>query len=129
MMDLETEEVLNNYATITPQSIALYMIPPSMVWPIVPFSNFMTPFYTHGLLNQWSTISNMFFWIWFININLAIFNALPIYPFDGGRIFDITLKSLLKNRLDKKVITKITMAVTIALALVIILVIIIPFIT
>lgn len=129
MIDLQTQEVLNTYTTISPKSITLYMIPPMIGSFNIPFSNFLTTFYTHAVLTQWSRISNLFFWIWFININLAIFNSLPIGPFDGGRIFDITLKSFLKNRLEPKTISNITKAVTYTLVLVIILIIIIPFLT
>lgn len=126
--DLVYEEILGFYQTLTPQTISLYLVPPSLAPGIVPYSESLSSFYTHGLGDLWSTISNMLFWLWFVNINLAIINALPIYPLDGGRVFNITLKSVLQQRFDKRTISQITSAVAIGLVLVLILMAIIPFI-
>ncbi|MHA2053475.1 MAG: site-2 protease family protein [Candidatus Hodarchaeales archaeon] len=124
-----SEEKLNLFKTITPQTLVLYLVPPSIYSSIIPYSDAQSSFYTHGLGNQWSIIANILFWLSFVNGNLAIFNALPLYPLDGGRIFNITLKSIMGNRWDKKRISQVTTAVTIAIFLVIILPMIIPFIT
>ncbi|MBS7660201.1 site-2 protease family protein, partial [Candidatus Bathyarchaeota archaeon] len=71
-------------------------------------------------------LANMLYWLWFVNFNVAIFNALPIYPLDGGRIFQITIRSV--KWLDKHE-TKIIIAVTAIMLTVILMSIVIPFIT
>jgi len=126
--DLMIEERLSFYQTLTPETFSIYMLPPSLAPGLVPFSDSLIPFYTHGLGAQWHVFANFFFWLWFVNVNVAVFNALPIYPLDGGRIFDISLKSLLGRRVSERTISRITLAVTVALIWVLIMIIVIPFI-
>lgn len=38
---------------------------------------------------------NALFWVGFLNANLALFNALPIWPLDGGKVFRIGVEELL----------------------------------
>ncbi len=110
--DLPTEELLTQYENVTLETLLLYMVPPTLYPGLVPFSDSLIPFYTHGLGDQWHVYANIFYWLWFINVNVAVFNALPIYPLDGGRIFNITLKSALGKRVSEKTITRITAIVT-----------------
>lgn len=52
----------------------------------VPFSSTFSPLYTSPVLgNAWAPVALTLFWIFFININLAFFNAIPLYPLDGGQ--------------------------------------------
>jgi membrane-associated protease RseP (regulator of RpoE activity) len=126
--DLMTEQRLKVYQTVTPQSLVLYLIPPALAPGLVPFSDFLTPFYTSWLGSQWAVYANIFFWIWFVNVNVAIFNALPIYPLDGGRMFNIALKKIIHRENREKLVTGITAAVSAALVLVLIMTIVIPFV-
>jgi len=126
--DLMTEERLRFYQKLTPETFSMYMIPPSLAPGLVPFSDSLTPFYTHGLGAQWHIYANIFFWLWFVNVNVAVFNALPIYPLDGGRIFNITLKSILGRKVSEKTVSRITFAVTATLIWVILMIALIPFI-
>jgi membrane-associated protease RseP (regulator of RpoE activity) len=126
--DLMTEERLNLYKTLNPELFSLYMLPPALAPGLVPFSDSLAPFYTHALGTEWHVFANVFFWIWFVNANVAIFNALPIYPLDGGRIFDIALKSALARRLSEKTLSRITYTVTGTVVLILLLIVVVPFV-
>lgn len=126
--ELLTEERLDLYRTVTVETLPLYLAPPALLPTLVPFSDSLIEFYTHPLGAQWHVYTNVLFWIWFINVNLAVFNALPIYPLDGGRIFDITLKSTLSKKLGEKTVSRITQIVTAAVLCVVVLLVVIPFI-
>jgi membrane-associated protease RseP (regulator of RpoE activity) len=126
--DLMTEERLTLYRTLNPGTLSIYMVPPSLAPGLVPFSDSLIPFYTHSLGSQWHVYANIFFWLWFVNVNVAVFNALPIIPMDGGRMFNISLKSILGRRASEKTISRITYAVTAALVCVLLMIYVIPFI-
>jgi len=59
----------------------------------------------------------------------AVFNALPIYPLDGGRMFNIALKSVMGGRGREKLISPMTIAVTATLVCILLMIVLIPFIT
>jgi membrane-associated protease RseP (regulator of RpoE activity) len=125
--DLQTEQRLRNYLDVAPQNLVLYMLPPALVQGLVPFSDMLTPFYESGLGDQWAVYANVLFWIWFVNVNVAVFNALPIYPLDGGRIFNVALKKIIHRKNSKNIIAAITAIVTATLVLVLVLIIVLPF--
>ena len=50
--------------------------------------------------------------MFFLNLNLAIFNAMPIYPLDGGQAFDAGLRGLVRGKLSEKTVFRVTSAVT-----------------
>ena len=127
--DLMTEQRLKIYQIITPESLVLYLVPPALAQGLVPFSDMLTPFYKSWLGAQWAVYANVFFWIWFVNVNVAIFNALPIYPLDGGRMFNIALRKIIHRRNSEKIVTAITAVVTATLAFVLILIVAVPFVT
>jgi len=126
--DLMTEERLRFYQTLTPETLSVYLVPPALAPGLVPFSDSLANFYTHELGIPWQVLANVLFWLWFVNVNVAVFNALPIYPLDGGRMFNITLKSILGRRLGEKTVSRITFAVTGTLILVLLMIAVIPFI-
>jgi membrane-associated protease RseP (regulator of RpoE activity) len=126
--DLMTEERLRFYQTLTPETLSNYLVPPALTPGLVPFSESLAPFYTHALGIPWQVLANILFWLWFVNVNVAVFNALPIYPLDGGRMFNIALKSILGQRLGEKTVYRITFAVTGTLILVLLMIAVIPFI-
>jgi membrane-associated protease RseP (regulator of RpoE activity) len=125
--NLATEERLTFYRNPTLETLSIYLVPPALRPSLVPFSDPLIPFYTHELGAQWHVYANIFFWLWFVNINVAVFNALPIYPLDGGRIFNITLKSALGKKLSEKTITRITAIVTAAIIWLFAMIILIPY--
>jgi membrane-associated protease RseP (regulator of RpoE activity) len=126
--DLMTEERLKNYQTFTPERLSMYIVPPTIASGLVPFSDSLAPFYSSWLGPNWKIFANGLFWLWFVNFNLAIFNALPIYPLDGGRMFNLTLKGVAGRRLSKRVISFATYAVTLACVIIVVMVTIVPFI-
>ncbi len=125
--DLFTEQRLENYRTFSLDRLSVYLVPPTLASGIVPFSDFLAPFYSNPI-PQWQIFANGLFWIWFVNFNLAIFNALPIYPLDGGRIFDVTLKRYVGKRINEKDIRSITIGATVACVILVLLVTLLPFI-
>ena len=125
--DLYTQERLDGYRNFTLDRLTLYMVPPTLGETIVPYSDFLSGFYTSPLGPYWAVAANTLFWIWFINFNLAIFNALPLYPLDGGRIFDITIKRYLGKRLSEKAIRTITLTATFLCVMLVLSVIVLPF--
>jgi len=126
--DLMTEERLRFYQELTPETFSMYLVPPALAPSLVPFSDSLALFYTHGLGAQWHVLANVLFWLWFVNVNVAVFNALPIYPLDGGRMFNISLKSILGRRVGEKIVLRITIAVTGTLIFVLLMIAVIPFI-
>jgi len=86
--------------------------------------------FTHPLLgHNYYVVSNLLYWIWFVNINVAIFNALPIYPLDGGlalrKLFSITLG----KRLGEKVAHYLSVSVTMVFIGMILSLVIVPYIS
>ena len=125
--DLNSHDRLVNYQTFSLDRLSMYMVPPTLASTVVPFSDSLAPYYSSPL-PYWQIFANTLFWVWFVNFNLAIFNALPIYPLDGGRIFDITLKKIAGKRMSEKAIRRTTLAVTAACVVLVVLGVVLPFI-
>ena len=125
--DLMTQARLDNYRTFSLDRLSMYLVPPTLAEGLTPFSDALAPFYSSPI-PQWQIFANGLFWLWFVNFNLAIFNALPIYPLDGGRIFDITLKGALGKKMSEKSIRKITIGATVACVVLVLIVTLLPFI-
>jgi membrane-associated protease RseP (regulator of RpoE activity) len=126
--DLFTEQRLENYQTFSLDRLSMYLVPPTLASGLTPFSDFLAPFYSNPI-PQWQILANGLFWIWFVNFNVAIFNALPIYPLDGGRIFNISLKRAVGKRISEKTIYSITIGATVACVTLVLLITLLPFIT
>ncbi|MBU0962744.1 MAG: M50 family metallopeptidase [Nanoarchaeota archaeon] len=54
-------------------------------------------------------ISELFFWLYAINLGIGLFNLLPLGPVDGGRMFSTLISYFIKN---KKIVQKIFLIVT-----------------
>jgi membrane-associated protease RseP (regulator of RpoE activity) len=125
--DLNTHDRLATYRTFSIDRLSIYMVPPTLAAAVVPFSDSLAPFYSSPI-PYWEIFANTLFWIWFVNFNLAIFNALPIYPLDGGRIFDITLKKIAGKRMSSIAIRRTTITVTVICVVLVVLGLALPFI-
>lgn len=121
------EQRLTMYKTFAIKSPFIHFLLPTIGHGIIPFSDSLSQFYTHNLIAGWHVLAKVLFWIWFININLAIFNSLPIYPLDGGQAFRSGLKDLLGRRVDKRTLDFVTKSLTLAMIFAIIMMILIPY--
>jgi len=86
---------------------------------VVPFSDQLAPFFSSPYGSWLAPTASLFYWFFFLNFNLAIFNALPIYPLDGGQAFQVGLKGLAGGRLSEKALMSITAGTTLAMVAVV----------
>ena len=95
-------EALENYkkAFLDPRGYLLLLTPPTLEGPFpAPYSESLAPKYESSVFgSSFPAISNMLFWLWFINFNVGIFNALPIGPFDGGQLYGSVIENSLKSK-------------------------------
>ncbi len=126
--ELLTEQRLRTYQKLATETLYLHFMPPTLASGLVPFSGALNDFYTHALGESWHILANIFFWLWFVNVNVAIFNALPIYPLDGGRAFKSVLKSVLGRRAGGRIASRLTTVVAVILLSAIVMTIVLPFI-
>lgn len=125
--DLALEERLEYYRLFSLDRLAIYMVPPTLAPGLAPYSDSLAQFYTHAI-PYWSVFANCLFWVWFVNFNLAIFNALPIYPLDGGRIFNIALKRVVGDRMSERAVYLTTVCVAVFCVALVVLVTVVPFV-
>jgi membrane-associated protease RseP (regulator of RpoE activity) len=95
----------------------------------VPFSDSLVVFYRSPLGVALPFVTNLLFWLWFVNFNLAIFNSLPMYPMDGGQAFEIAVKSVGRGRISENLATRITAGATIAIVAILLIVIVGPYLS
>ncbi|MEM0120229.1 MAG: site-2 protease family protein [Thermoprotei archaeon] len=65
----------------------------------------------------WVGISNTLFWLWWVNINLAVFNALPAAPLDGGQVIREVFLKVYKSKQKAESATQLLSAVIFGLIL------------
>lgn len=108
-------QTLENFQTFKATTPLTYLLLPTFGpgQTIVPYSETMGIFYTSPIGDAYLPLANLFFWIWFINLNVGIFNALPIYPLDGGQ----ALKKLIQSsgKVEEKLAGRITLVVTLVM--------------
>jgi membrane-associated protease RseP (regulator of RpoE activity) len=91
----------------------------------VPYSDVMADKYDSSIFGtSYPIVANMLFWIWFINFNVAIFNALPIGPLDGGQWYG----SLIASRTKKETGIAINNLITYAMVVIVLMVLLLPYI-
>ncbi|MEO9319258.1 MAG: site-2 protease family protein [Nitrososphaera sp.] len=88
------QKVLDDYKSLFTTNPLRLLVPPTMNQGIAPFSPELASKFTSPTLGAaFVPLSNLFFWMWFINFNVGIFNALPIGPLDGGQLYGFFIES------------------------------------
>jgi len=120
---------LQTYRQLAMQQPLIHFIPPSFpgVEGIVPYSDQLVSFYESPLGPFFQPVANTLYWIWFVNINLAIFNSLPIYPLDGGKMFRVGAGRLLSRFGGDRIASYLSNVLTGAMVLSILLLVTLPY--
>ncbi len=90
-------DVLERYKGAFGSNPLAILLPPTIQQGSVPYSDLMAPKYESSIGPSWAIIANMLFWLWFVNFNVGIFNALPIGPLDGGQLYGSILEKKIKS--------------------------------
>ena len=93
----------------------------------VPFSDSLVGYYASPLGGAAAPLSNLLYWLFFLNFNLAIFNALPIYPLDGGQAFSVMVKALGRGKLSEGTQMRVTTLATLLVVALIVGVVVSPY--
>jgi membrane-associated protease RseP (regulator of RpoE activity) len=111
----DSSAVLERYKTAFGTNPLALLLPPTMQQGAVPYSDLMQDRYESSLGPSWSIMANMLFWMWFINFNVGIFNALPIGPLDGGQLYSSIIEKKIRSaKLARNAATLLT-TITIAI--------------
>jgi membrane-associated protease RseP (regulator of RpoE activity) len=117
--------VLDRYKSFFSTNPLGLLPPPTLAETFVPYSDLMADKYESTVFgSSYPVVANMLFWIWFINFNVAIFNALPIGPLDGGQWYG----SLIASRTKKETGIAINNFITFAMIVVVLMVLVLPYI-
>ena len=96
--------VLKRYKSAFSSNPLVWLLPPTVNnGTAVPYSDSMASKYGSNVLgSSFPIVANMLFWLWFINFNLAIFNALPIIiPLDGSQWYNSLIESKTTSKTNR----------------------------
>ncbi|HYC11363.1 MAG TPA: site-2 protease family protein [Nitrososphaerales archaeon] len=85
----------------------------------VPFSGSNAVFYSSPFGAQVAPLATLLYWIFFLNLNLALFNSLPLGPLDGGQAFRLGVKFIGRGKLSEEWLTRINTITALAIIIVI----------
>ncbi|MBA3978142.1 MAG: site-2 protease family protein [Nitrosopumilus sp.] len=95
----DPKKVLDRYNSLFVSNPLALLAPPTMAQGVIPFSSMMQEKYSSPIFGSFFSIpANLLFWLWFINFNVAIFNALPIGPLDGGQLYNAIINKKTEKR-------------------------------
>jgi len=122
----DPQAVLDRYEGAFGTNPLALLLPPTMQQGAVPYSDLMAPKYTSTVFGSgFAPIANLLFWLWFINFNVGIFNALPIGPLDGGQLYG----SLIEKRAKSKTLAKnASMLLTLFMTAVVVATLVLPYV-
>lgn len=116
--------VLDRYKSFFSTNPLALLPPPTLAETFVPYSDLMADKYNSNIFgSSYALIANMLFWLWFINFNVAIFNALPIGPLDGGQWYG----SLIASRTKEETGMAINQLITFAMIAIVFVVLALPY--
>jgi membrane-associated protease RseP (regulator of RpoE activity) len=96
----DSQIVLDRYKSAFGTNPLAILLPPTVQQGAVPYSDLMAPKYTSSVFGDaYAPIANTLFWVWFINFNVGILNALPIGPLDGGQLYGVMIENRAKSKL------------------------------
>lgn len=122
----DPQEVLNTYKNQFTQNPLAILLPPTFQQGFVPFSDLMAPKYTSTVFGDaFAPVANMLFWLWFINFNVGIFNALPLGPLDGGQLYGALIEKKAKS---KAIARNANMLMTLVMAAIVFAVLVLPYV-
>jgi membrane-associated protease RseP (regulator of RpoE activity) len=126
VLSQDPQEVLDIYKNQFSQNPLAVLLPPTFQQGFVPFSDLMAPKYTSSVFgDNFPLVANMLFWLWFINFNVGIFNALPLGPLDGGQLYG----ALIENKAKSKAVAKnANMLLTLVMAAIVVAVLVLPYV-
>jgi membrane-associated protease RseP (regulator of RpoE activity) len=126
VLSSDPQEVLDIYKNQFSQNPLAILLPPTFQQGFVPFSDLMAPKYTSSVFgDNFAPVANMLFWLWFINFNVGIFNALPLGPLDGGQLYG----ALIENKAKSKALAKnANMVLTLVMAAIVFAVLVLPYV-
>ena len=96
--------ILKRYKSAFSSNPLVWLLPPTVNnGTAVPYSDSMASKYESNVLgSSFPIVANTLFWLWFINFNLAIFNALPIIiPLDGSQWYNSLIESKTKSKTNR----------------------------
>jgi Zn-dependent protease len=92
----------------------------------MPFSDSMAPKYQSNLFGEsFPIVANTFYWLFFINFNLGLFNSLPISILDGGQLYSSLIES--RSKMDKNRLNQISSAVSTITILIVAMSLLLPY--
>ncbi|MFL6524310.1 MAG: M50 family metallopeptidase [Nitrososphaera sp.] len=126
VLSQDPQEVLNTYKNQFGQNPLALLLPPTFQQGFVPFSDLNAPKYTSSVFgNDFAPVANMLFWLWFINFNVGIFNALPLGPLDGGQLYGALIESKAKS---KAIARNANMLLTLVMTAIVFAVLVLPYV-
>jgi membrane-associated protease RseP (regulator of RpoE activity) len=121
--------IVSRYSSALWHNPLLYLCIPTLpaCQAVAPYSGALVASYTSPLGGLLVPLANLFYWMFFLNFSLAIFNALPIPIFDGGQAFKIWLRTVVGSRLSERRLSIATRIVYVAVVALILSVVAVPY--
>jgi Zn-dependent protease len=116
--------ILDEYKSRFGTNPLSWLMPPTLQQGAVPYSDLMADRYDSNIFGtSFPIVANILFWLWFINFNVGIFNALPIGPLDGGQWYG----SLIASRTKEQTGIAINNILNLVMVLIVVMAVLLPY--